>query len=58
MINLRKAVNEDRIEEFIVEREAEAKASGDEAAFNRAVQAMARTSKEAPATSKKRSRDG
>jgi hypothetical protein len=41
-----------KVTEFIAEREAEAANPGDEAAFNRALASMARTSKEAPEASK------
>lgn len=57
MVNLRQAINEGRLKEFITEREAEqAAATGDPDAFNRALASMAGKSKEAPATSKPRPR--
>lgn len=55
MPNLRQAREQCKLDEFIAEREAE---TGDEAAFNRAVASMARTSKAAPAASKKHNRGG
>ena len=55
MTTLREAREKGKLAEFIAEREAE---SGDETAFNRAVQSMAGKSKEAPAASKRRRRDG
>lgn len=56
MTTLRKAREEGKLEEFVAEREAEAK-PGNEAAFNRAIASMARTSKAVPEASKKASRD-
>jgi len=58
MVTLKEARVSDKIEDFIREREAEAKPEGDADAFNRAVQAMARKSKEAPKSSAARSDDG
>ena len=43
---------------FIAEREAEGSPPGCEAKLNRALASMARTSKEAPAASKRRRSDG
>lgn len=56
MKNLREAREQGKLEEFIAEREAEA--TGDLDAFNRAVTSMAQTSKEAPASLRKRNRAG
>ncbi len=47
-INLRQARNEDRIADFVAEREGE---TGDEAAFNRALESMAGKSKAVPEAS-------
>lgn len=58
MTTLREARDKDDLERFIAEREAEQVKPADEAAFNRAVEAMARTSKATPATSKRRNRGG
>lgn len=49
MKNLREAREQGKIDEFIKERSADPK--GDADAFNRAVRAMARKSKEAPKAS-------
>jgi hypothetical protein len=51
-ITLRKAINEDRLKEFIAERDAEAARDGDPKAFDRTIRAMAGTSKSGPETSK------
>lgn len=48
MTNLKQALKDGKLDQFIAEREAE---NGDPDAFNRAVQAMARKSKEAPKAS-------
>lgn len=58
MVTLRQAREDGKLDEFIAEREAENRDPGDEAAFNRAVEAMARTSRATPRASKKASRDG
>lgn len=58
MTTLREARDKGKLAEFIAEREAEAAPDGDEEAFNRALQSMAGKSKEAPAASKRRPRDG
>ncbi|MDB5696683.1 MAG: hypothetical protein JWN21_2226 [Sphingomonas bacterium] len=52
MTTLKEAREQGKLAEFIAEREAEQAPDGDEAAFNRALVSMARTSKEAPAASK------
>lgn len=49
MITLRKAISEGKLDQFIAERDEDP--TGDEAAFNRTVQSMAGTSKEAPEAS-------
>lgn len=52
-MTLNEARRAGKLDQFITEREASPTPSdGDEAAFNRALQSMARTSKEAPAASK------
>lgn len=48
LTTLREALKDGKLDQFIAEREAE---NGDPEAFNRAVQAMARKSKEAPKAS-------
>ncbi len=59
MTTLKVAREEGKLDEFIAEREAEAKPKrGDADAFNRAVEAMAQTSKATPKASKKGSRGG
>jgi hypothetical protein len=55
-ISLRAARENNALEEFA--REHDGDAPGDEAVFNRALRSMAGTSKEAPAASKPRRRDG
>jgi hypothetical protein len=54
MTNLRQAREQGKLDQFIKEREAE---KGDPKAFNRAVRAMARKSKEAPKASSPRNSD-
>lgn len=54
MVNLRQAINEGRLEEFIAEREAERNQPGDPDAFSRALSSMIQTSKAVPAASKRR----
>lgn len=51
MTTLKEARESDNLKQFAKEHEADA--PGDADAFNRALASMARTSKEAPATSKK-----
>lgn len=51
MTSLRKAREQGKIEEFAAKQDAKTP-PGDEAAFNRALASMARTSKEAPEASK------
>ena len=58
MTTLRKAIADHDLERFIAAREAEEAPPGDEAKLNRALASMARTSKEAPATSKLDRSDG
>jgi len=55
-ITLAEARKQGKLHQFIAEREDDE--AGDEAAFNRAVQAMARKSKEAQKSSAARSDDG
>ncbi len=55
MITLREAVEQNKLDQFIAEHP---EVKGDEEAFNRAVQAMAQTSKEArPSSTKERGDD-
>ena len=55
MVNLKQARETGKLDKFIAEREAKTpEQHGDPKAFNRALASMAGTSKEAPATSKKR----
>jgi len=56
MIDLRKARESGNLDQFAKDHEGDA--PGDADAFNRAVASMARKSKEAPAASRKRNRDG
>lgn len=56
MITLKQALETGNLSQFIKEHEAAPK--GDSDAFNRTVTSMAQTSKEAPASSQKRNRDG
>jgi hypothetical protein len=59
MTTLREAREKGKLEEFIAEREAEAKhARGDRKAFDKTVSAMGGKSKPVPGTSKKDERDG
>ncbi len=58
MMNLKQARDAGKLDQFIEEREAEQAPAGDEKALNRALTSMVRTSKEAPAASKKRRSDG
>lgn len=53
MTTLREARDTGKLAEFIAEREAEAAPHGDPKAFNRTLEAMARTSKSVPETSKR-----
>lgn len=53
MTTLKEARDKGKLKEFIVEREAEAKGTGDRAAFDKTVAAMAGKSKRVPGTSKK-----
>lgn len=53
MTTLKQARDEGKIDQFIAEREAK---KGDPAAFNRAVQAMAQTSKAVPKASSRGNR--
>ena len=57
MTTLREAREKGKLEEFIAEREAEAKAA-DRAAFDKTVGAMAGKSKRVPGTSKRGERGG
>lgn len=52
MTNLKQARSEGKMDQFIAEREAEAARDGDPKAFNRTLEAMVRTSKSVPETSK------
>jgi hypothetical protein len=52
MTTLREARGTGNLDQFIAEREAEAARDGDPKAFNRTLEAMVRTSKSAPGTSK------
>ena len=52
MINLRVARNENKLDQFVAEREADPQ--GDQEAFDATLKAMAETSKSAPETSKRR----
>lgn len=52
MTTLRKALADGKLDQFIAERDSDA--PGDDAAFNRALEAMAGKSKEAPAASRPR----
>lgn len=54
MITLREAVDQGKLEQFVAEHP---EVKGDEEAFNRAVQAMAQTSKEARPASPKAGSD-
>ena len=54
MITLREAVDQGKLEQFVAEHP---EVQGDEEAFNRAVQAMAQTSKEARPASPKAGSD-
>lgn len=54
--NLKEARDAGKIAEFAADRDGAS--PGDEAAFNRALASMVQTSKEAPAASKRRRRDG
>lgn len=56
MTTLRDARENGKLDQFVKEHSGDAK--GDPDAFNRAVKAMARTSKEAPEASDRRNRDG
>jgi hypothetical protein len=58
VINLKQAREKGNLEQFIREREAEAKAEGDEEAFNCGLRSMVEKSKEAPKTSSRRGRGG
>jgi hypothetical protein len=58
MTTLREAREKGKLEEFIAEREAEAKAVADRAAFDKTVDSMAGKSKPVPGTSKKGARGG
>ena len=58
MITLRKAISEDKLDQFIAEREAEAKAVGDPKALDATLKAMAQTSKSARETLKLRRSGG
>lgn len=55
MITLRDAIDQGKLDQFIAEHP---EVKGDEDAFNRAVQAMAQTSKEAHPSSTKERGDG
>jgi hypothetical protein len=57
METLKQARESGNLEQFIAEREAEAKALGDADAFNRGVASMARNSKAVPAASPKEKPD-
>jgi hypothetical protein len=54
MITLREAIDQGKLDQFVAEHP---EVQGDEEAFNRAVQAMARTSKEARPASPKAGSD-
>jgi hypothetical protein len=56
-INLRKAREQGKLDQFAKDRDADT-APGNEAAFNRVLQAMAGTSKEAPEASSPPQTDG
>ena len=58
-MTLREARDKGELDKFIAERKAEnPEQHGDPHAFSRALASMAGTSKEAPAASKRRRRDG
>lgn len=56
MTTLKQAREQGKINQFIKEREGEAKADGNADTFNRTVTSMARKSPEAPRASSRRSR--
>jgi hypothetical protein len=58
MTTLKEAREKGKMDQFIKEREAEAKAEGDAEALNRGLRSMVEKSKEAPKTSSRRGRGG
>lgn len=58
MITLKQARDQEKLGDFIAEREAEAAPDGDEGALNRTLAAMAGKSKAVPAASKPERDDG